>query len=151
MKENTKNVCARQEFIKSGQQNKTDSHILYSQTMLFACHLWNIKKSNNNNNNVLSLIYNVRKYILYYFYNKKQQLMRILRITKQYTHKHPEHVGCHIIFCRWRWWFKPTAFYKQYVWKRSTFMVIYAGLYHLSNTMDGENRIILNVGGVRYV
>lgn len=30
-------------------------------------------------------------------------------------------------------------------------MVIYAGSYHLSNTMDGENRIILNVGGVRYV
>ncbi|XP_055295912.1 potassium voltage-gated channel protein Shaw-like [Sitodiplosis mosellana] len=29
-------------------------------------------------------------------------------------------------------------------------MVIYAGSYHLSNTMDGENRIILNVGGVRY-
>lgn len=30
-------------------------------------------------------------------------------------------------------------------------MVIYAGSYHLSNIMDGENRIILNVGGVRYV
>lgn len=30
-------------------------------------------------------------------------------------------------------------------------MVIYAGSYHLSTTMDGENRIILNVGGVRYV
>lgn len=30
-------------------------------------------------------------------------------------------------------------------------MVIYVGLFHLSHNMDGENRIILNVGGVRYV
>lgn len=56
----------------------------------------------------------------------------------------------HYLF-RWHWWFKFQAFHKQYVWKHSTFMVIYAGSYHLSSTMDGENRIILNVGGVRYV
>lgn len=40
---------------------------------------------------------------------------------------------------------------EQYVRKHLTFMVIYGGLFHLSHKMDGENRIILNVGGVRYV